>query len=109
MLIGPSRMGVVIEKRPLAIAVVYVKIFIEEPGLRGGHTARLYWPPFTLGLADETMAMIAPLVGSIATRAPCCTRRHASECCVPEIASWPICWSFKLSVVCTRSPPPYAT
>jgi hypothetical protein len=57
--------------RPLAIAVVYVKIFIDDPGLRGGQTARLYWPPFALGFADETIAMIAPDVGSMATSAPC--------------------------------------
>src|SRR5581483_2114162 len=96
---GESTIGVVIVKRPLAIAVVYVKIFIDDPGLRGGHTARLYCPPLTPGLADDTIAVIAPLVGSIATRAPCCTRRHAIACCVPVIARWPICCRVMLSVV----------
>src|SRR5579872_3866815 len=99
MLIGESTTGVDIVYRPLAIAVVYVKIFIEDPGLRGGHTARLYWPPFTYGLADETIAVMAPDVGSIATSAPCCTLRHAIACWVPVIACWPICCSVMLSVV----------
>src|SRR6201993_5404636 len=99
MLMGESTIGVVIVYLPLAIAVVYVKIFIDDPGLRGGHTARLYWPPFTLGLADETIATIAPEVGSIATSAPCCTRRHAMACCVPVMAFCPICCSCMFRVV----------
>ena len=43
--------------------------------------------------------MIAPEVGSIATSAPCCTRRNEMALCVPVIASCPICCSFMLSVV----------
>ena len=84
-----SRIGVVIVNLPLAIAVVYVKIFIDDPGLRGGHTARLYWPPLAVGLADATIAMIAPEVGSMATSAPCCTFRQARLCCVPVIERLP--------------------
>jgi len=72
---GESAIGVVMLYLPLAIAAVYVKIFIEEPGLRGGQTARLYWPPLEFGLAEPTIETMAPDVGSMATRAPWLTLR----------------------------------
>src|SRR5690242_1153546 len=98
-------MGVVIVYLPLAIAAVYVKIFIDDPGLRGGHTARLYWPPYVLGSAEPTIVTIAPVVGSRATRAPCVTLRYRSELITPLTTFWPICWRVGFSVVMTCSPP----
>src|SRR6267378_8213897 len=92
---------------PLAIAAVYVKIFIDDPGLRGGHTARLYWPPLAFGFAEPTIETIAPEVGSRATNAPWLTFRYASLAMLPLTESWASPCSLTLSVLTTRSPPVY--
>jgi hypothetical protein len=81
----------------------------EEPGLRGGQTAKLFWLSGPLGSAAPTIATTAPVRASMETRAPWLTCRQRWSLSWLIIACSAITCSGTLRVVSTRRPPPSST
>src|SRR2546423_2483465 len=98
---GASEIGVTIVYWRLSIAAVYVKTLNDEPGLRGGQTAKLYWLPGTLGPAEPTIASTWPVLGSIATSAPSVTSRSLFARTASDTERCAICCRPTSSVVMT--------